>query len=295
MLEAAGVPFEVVPAHIDEATIKESLKVEGASAAHIAEVLAEMKAIRISERFPDALVLGADQTLALGKETLDKPDSMEEAARQLSRLSGGRHMLPTAAVMAERGSAVWREIGRPVVTFRPLSDAFIASYLTRMGDAALAAVGACEVEGLGAQLISRIDGDFYSVLGLPLLAVLEFPAHARDSAAMTDSFRLAGVIGWPVSHSLSPQLHRRWLTELGIDGAYVPLPVEPHALPAAIAGLKALGFAGANVTVPHKEAVARWLIGLIRRPARSVRSIHWSSRMERLRAVIPMRSALSSI
>ena len=72
---------------------------------------------------------------------------------------------------------------------------------------------------------------------------------------MTDSFRLAGVIGWPVSHSLSPRLHGRWLSELGIAGAYVPLPVEPHALRAAIAGLKALGFAGANVTVPHKEAV----------------------------------------
>ena len=174
MLTAAGVPFEVVPAHIDEAAIKESLKAESASAAHIAEVLAELKAIRISERFPDALVLGADQTLAHGKETLDKPASMKDAADQLMRLSGGRHVLPTAAVMAERGSTIWREITRPVVTFRPLSETFIASYLERMGDAALTTVGACEVEGLGAQLISRIDGDFYSVLGLPLLSVLEF-------------------------------------------------------------------------------------------------------------------------
>ncbi|MFZ1990894.1 MAG: Maf family nucleotide pyrophosphatase [Alphaproteobacteria bacterium] len=179
MLTTAGVPFEVIPAHIDEAAIKDSLKAEGASAAHIAEVLAELKAIRISERYPDALVLGADQTLALGKETLDKPASMEDAARQLARLSGGRHVLPTAAVMAERGSAVWREIARPSVTFRPLSEAFIASYLERMGDAALQTVGACEVEGLGAQLISRIDGDFYAVLGLPLLQVLEF-LRARE-------------------------------------------------------------------------------------------------------------------
>jgi len=174
MLEAAGVPFEVVPAHVDEASVKESLKAEGASAAHIAEVLAELKAVRISERFPDALVLGADQTLALGNETLDKPTSMEDAAQQLARLSGGRHGLPTAAVIAERGSPVWREIARPTVTFRPLSEAFIASYLKRMGEAALATVGACEVEGLGAQLISRINGDFYAVLGLPLLEVLEF-------------------------------------------------------------------------------------------------------------------------
>jgi septum formation protein len=174
MLTDAGVPFEVFPAHVDEAAIKESLKAEGAGAAHIAEVLAELKAIRISERFPDALVLGADQTLALGKDTLDKPASMADAARQLERLSGGRHILPTAAVIAERGSPVWREIARPAVTFRPLSAAFITSYLERMGDAALQTVGACEVEGLGAQLISRIDGDFYAVLGLPLLHVLEF-------------------------------------------------------------------------------------------------------------------------
>jgi len=174
MLSAAGVPFEVIPAHIDEGAIKRSLKGEGASAAKIAEVLAETKARRISERYPAMLVLGADQTLELGNETLDKPSSFVDAAGQLKRMSGGCHALPTAAVIAEGGTLVWRELAAPKVTFRTLSDEFIRSYLERMGDAAMHSVGACEVEGLGAQLITRIDGDFYSVLGLPLLGVLGY-------------------------------------------------------------------------------------------------------------------------
>jgi septum formation protein len=99
---------------------------------------------------------------------------MAEAALQLKRLADGRHTLPTAAVMAERGAAVWRHIAQPRVTFRPLSESFIETYLKRLGEAALRTVGACEVEGLGAQLITRIDGDFYSVLGMPLLEILDF-------------------------------------------------------------------------------------------------------------------------
>src|SRR5262249_39649535 len=101
---------------------------------------------------------------------------------------------------------------------------------------------------------------------------LGIPARARDSAAMKE-FRLAGVIGWPVSHSLSPRLHRAWLEELGIAGAYVPLPVEPHALPAAFARLKALGFAGANVTVPHKEAVLK-LVDTLDPTARAIGAVN---------------------
>lgn len=174
MLEAAGVPFRIIPAHVDESAIKDSMRAQNASAAHIAEVLAELKAVRISERFPEDLVLGADQTLALGNETLDKPDSLETAADQLRRMSGGRHELPTASVIAQGGAPVWRQIARPRVWFRRLSESFIESYLERMGERALTSVGACEVEGLGAQLITHIEGDFYAVLGLPLLSVLDF-------------------------------------------------------------------------------------------------------------------------
>jgi septum formation protein len=174
MLLAAGISFQAVPAPVDEAAIKQSMRAQRASAHQIAEVLAELKAVRISERFPDALVLGADQTLELGHEILDKPGSLEDAAGQLRRLSGGIHALPTAAVMAEHGAPVWRKIVSPKVTFRPLSEAFIAAYLGQMGERALNCVGGCEVEGLGAQMITKIEGDFFAILGLPLLDVLDY-------------------------------------------------------------------------------------------------------------------------
>jgi septum formation protein len=174
MLEAAGVVFTVAPARVDEAAVKASLRAEGADARVIAETLAELKAVRVSERHPEALVLGADQTLQLGAETLDKPRDLEEAAEQLRRLSGGVHVLPTAAVIAEHGRPVWRKLSTPKVAFRPLSETFIASYLADMGERALQMVGGCEVEGRGAQMIMRIDGDFFAVLGMPLLEILDY-------------------------------------------------------------------------------------------------------------------------
>lgn len=174
MLRSAGVLFEVAPAHIDEAMVKQSMKAELASAPRVAEVLAELKAVRISERFPEALVLGADQTLEIGRDILDKPHSMGDAAAQLRRLSGGAHALPTAAVFASGGAPVWRKVVAPKVSFRLLSETFIAAYLAQMGEGALSCVGACEVEGLGAQMITKIEGDFFAVLGLPLLEVLDY-------------------------------------------------------------------------------------------------------------------------
>lgn len=174
MLEAAGVSFTVMSPSVDEDEVKASLKVEGASAADVAEVLAEMKALRISKRMPGCLVLGADQTLAVGKEIFDKPTSRADAAAQLRFLAGGKHALPTAAVIAENGLSVWRFIAQPKISFRDYSDAFIESYLDQAGESILQTVGACEIEGLGAQLISRMQGDFFAVLGLPLLQVLDY-------------------------------------------------------------------------------------------------------------------------
>lgn len=174
MLEAAGVAFLVEPALVDEASVKETMRAQKAGAAQIAEALAELKALKVSQKYPAALVLGADQTLDFGGEVLDKPVSAEDARAQLRRLSEGTHALPTAAVIAEGGRALWRKVSVPRVAFRKLSEAFIARHVEAMGDRALQCVGACEVEGTGAQMISRIEGDFYSALGLPLLEVLEY-------------------------------------------------------------------------------------------------------------------------
>ena len=174
LLENAGVSFSVEAAGIDEAAIKESLAAEQATGSRVAEVLAELKAMRVSIRHPGKFVLGCDQVLDLNGRLFDKPADLAEAADHLRALSGKRHSLATAAVIAQNGAAIWRDIAVPQLTMRSLSPEFIDDYLTQVGEAATSSVGAYQLEGLGAQLFERVDGDFFSILGLPLLSVLGF-------------------------------------------------------------------------------------------------------------------------
>ncbi|MDX8432391.1 MULTISPECIES: Maf-like protein [Mesorhizobium] len=173
MLVNAGVEIEAVPAEVDERALEAPLKDSGVSPEDVALVLAEAKATEVSERRPGALVLGCDQTLSLGDEVFHKPADMEGARRHLLALSGKTHQLNSAAVLARDGEVLWRHVGVASLTMRKLDPAFIGRHLARVGARALSSVGAYQIEGEGIQLFERIEGDYFTIVGLPLLSVLK--------------------------------------------------------------------------------------------------------------------------
>ncbi len=171
-LTAAGIQFACEPARIDETAVKRSLLAEKASVAQIAETLAELKAKRISLKLAEALVIGADQVLECDGRLYDKPTSPAEARDHLTALSGRTHRLWTSACLCLAGERIWHCTVPAELTIRPLNEEFIEYYLDQVGEAALTSVGAYQLEGLGVQLLSRIQGDFFTILGLPLLELL---------------------------------------------------------------------------------------------------------------------------
>jgi septum formation protein len=175
MLGAAGVPHETLPAHVDEEAITAGLMAEQASPERIADALAEVKALKISRQHPGVLVLGADSVVVSADGALiSKPETRPRAEAQLRQLAGATHRLISAAVICEGGKPVWRNHDSAKLTMRPLTDDFIRAYLDEEGKAVLGCVGCYRIEGLGAQLFTRIEGDHFTIRGLPLLAVLDY-------------------------------------------------------------------------------------------------------------------------
>jgi septum formation protein len=181
LMENAGLAFETQAAEIDERAIETALGARNPRPPEIAEALAIEKALDVARRNPGALVIGSDQTLSLDGRVFHKPADMSEAKAHLSAMSGRTHSLNCGIALVRDGQTLWSHVSIAHLTMRPLSEAFIDGHLARVGPRVLASVGAYQLEGEGVQLFDRIDGDYFTILGLPLLPLL---AKLRDLGAI---------------------------------------------------------------------------------------------------------------
>jgi septum formation protein len=173
LMEDAGIELEVIAKPVDEAAIKETMLAESARLQDIADALAEAKSLRVS-RIEPGLVIGADQIMVMDGQLFDKPKDINAARERLKLMRGKTHYLVGAVVISENGSPVWRHLAKTKLTMRDFSDAFLEDYLKAEGELVKKSVGAYRFEGLGAQLFSHVEGDFFSILGLSLLPVMDY-------------------------------------------------------------------------------------------------------------------------
>lgn len=172
VLEDAGVPFEAAGSGVDEEAAKRDLLAASATPRQVAEALAQKKALAVSAGRPD-WVLGADQTLEFEGRLYDKAETIEAARERLLTLRGRPHQLHSAVAVARDGAVVWREVESATLTMRGFSDEFLEAYLAAEGEAVLGSVGCYRLEGLGVQLFSKVEGDYFTILGLPLMGLLD--------------------------------------------------------------------------------------------------------------------------
>jgi len=174
LLRNAGLKIAVQPPRVDEDAVKQALLAEGAPPRDVADALAELKARKISEKHPQALVLGCDQVLEFDGQLISKPESLDQALAQLKAMRGKRHKLLSAAVICRDGQPEWRHVGQVRLVMRDSSDAYLEDYVARNWDSIRHAVGAYKLEEEGVRLFTQIDGDYFTVLGMPLLELLNY-------------------------------------------------------------------------------------------------------------------------
>lgn len=184
LLKSAGLAFTVIPADVDETAVRETLMSDNPEIdpIDIADVLARVKGEAVSAANPDSLIIAGDQVLALGPEIFSKPTDIESARECLKKLRGQTHQLHSAVVLAENGEVTWAHVETADMTMRNFSTMFLSEYLVKAGDAVCHSVGGYQLEGLGIQLFEKIDGDYFTILGLPLLPLL---AELRQRNVLT--------------------------------------------------------------------------------------------------------------
>lgn len=180
LLRNAGIEVAIEPARIDEEMIRHSLEAEGAHPRDVADALAEAKALKISRKNTDELVLGCDQVAEVDRQILSKPESPEQAVEQLTRLSGQTHRLLSAAVICQGVKPIWRHVGVVRLTMRELSPTYVQDYVLRNWDSIRWSVGAYKLEEEGVRLFSKIEGDYFTVLGLPLMELTSYLIMRKD-------------------------------------------------------------------------------------------------------------------